>query len=133
MAFARFRSGYRSTTSTGTPLSSRIHECDRHQDSRGDGIKSKAANRIVYYDLRVEWTGEFVFALGWLVLVLSIGAISLLNWLIRHSDAVNIASLFYLVPPCTALVAWLLFGEAFTGLALAGMALTVWGVYLARK
>jgi len=81
----------------------------------------------------VEWTGEFVFALGWLVLVLSIGAISLLNWLIRHSDAVNIASLFYLVPPCTALVAWLLFDEAFTGLALAGMALTVWGVYLARK
>jgi len=82
---------------------------------------------------RVEWTGEFVFALGWLVLVLSIGAISLLNWLIRHSDAVNIASLFYLVPPCTALVAWWLFGEAFTGLALMGMALTVWGVYLARK
>jgi drug/metabolite transporter (DMT)-like permease len=64
---------------------------------------------------------------------LSIGAISLLNWLIRHSDAVNVASLFYLVPPCTALVAWLLFGEVFTGLALAGMALTVWGVYLARK
>jgi drug/metabolite transporter (DMT)-like permease len=82
---------------------------------------------------RVDWTGEFIFALGWLVLVLSIGAISLLNWLIRHSDAVNIASLFYLVPPCTALVAWLLFGEAFTGLALAGMTLTVWGVYLARK
>jgi drug/metabolite transporter (DMT)-like permease len=82
---------------------------------------------------RVEWTREFVFALGWLVLVLSIGAISLLNWLIRHSDAVNIASLFYLVPPCTALVAWLLFDEAFTGMALVGMALTVWGVYLARK
>ena len=82
---------------------------------------------------RVEWTGEFVFALSWLVLVLSIGAISLLNWLIRHSDAVNIASLFYLVPPCTALVAWFLFDEAFTGLALVGMALTVCGVYLARK
>jgi drug/metabolite transporter (DMT)-like permease len=82
---------------------------------------------------RVDWTGELVFAMGWLVLVLSIGAISLLNWLIRHSDAVNVASLFYLVPPCTALVAWLLFDEAFTGLALAGMALTVWGVYLARK
>jgi len=81
----------------------------------------------------VEWTAEFVFALGWLVLVLSIGAISLLNWLIRHSDAVNIASLFYLVPPCTTLVAWLLFGEVFSGLALVGMAITVWGVYLARK
>ncbi len=82
---------------------------------------------------RVEWTGEFVFALGWLVLVLSIGAISLLNWLIRHSNAVNIASLFYLVPPCTAMFAWLLFDEALTGLALGGMALTVFGVYLARK
>ena len=82
---------------------------------------------------RVDWTGELVFAMGWLVFVLSIGAISLLNWLIRHSDAVNVASLFYLVPPCTALVAWLLFDEAFTGMALAGMALTVWAVYLARK
>jgi drug/metabolite transporter (DMT)-like permease len=82
---------------------------------------------------RIEWAGELVFALGWLVLVLSIGAISLLNWLIRHNDAVNIASLFYLVPPCTALFAWALFGEAFSGWALFGMALTVWGVYLARK
>ncbi len=82
---------------------------------------------------RVDWTGELVFAMGWLVFVLSIGAISLLNWLIRHSDAVNVASLFYLVPPCTALVALLLFDEAFTGMALAGMALTVWAVYLARK
>lgn len=81
----------------------------------------------------VDWAGEFVFALGWLVLVLSIGAISLLNWLIRHSTAVNIASLFYLVPPSTALIAWLLFGETFTGVALVGMGLAVGGVYLARR
>ncbi len=82
---------------------------------------------------RIEWTGEFIFALGWLVLVLSIGAISLLNWLIRHGTAVNIASLFYLVPPCTALLAWMLFGETLSGISLAGMALAVFGVYLARK
>lgn len=82
---------------------------------------------------RIEWVGEFYFALGWLVLVLSIGAISLLNWLIRHSDAVNVASLFYLVPPCTALFAWVLFRDSFSGIALFGMALAVWGVYLARK
>ena len=82
---------------------------------------------------RITWTGEFVFALGWLVLVLSVGAISLLNWLIRHGSAVNVASLFYLTPPTTALLAWLLFGETVTGLALAGMALAVWGVYLARR
>jgi len=82
---------------------------------------------------RVDWTGEFVFALGWLVLVLSIGAISLLNWLIRHGSAVNVASLFYLTPPTTALLAWLLFDETLGGAALAGMALAVWGVYLSRR
>jgi len=82
---------------------------------------------------KVDWTGELAFAMGWLVLVLSLGAVSLLNWLIRNSNAVNIASLFYLVPPCTAVFAWLLFGETFTGIALVGMVLTVWGVYLARK
>lgn len=82
---------------------------------------------------RVEWVGELYIALGWLVLVLSVGAISLLNWLIRHSSAVNMASLFYLVPPCTALLAWFLFGETFSTLAMAGMALAVWGVYMARR
>lgn len=82
---------------------------------------------------RVEWAPEFVFALGWLVLVLSLGAVSLLNMLIRRGSAVNLASLFYLVPPCTALIAWLLFDERLAGMALIGMALAVWGVYLARK
>ncbi|MEW6163891.1 MAG: DMT family transporter [Pseudomonadota bacterium] len=82
---------------------------------------------------RVDWTGEFVFALGWLVLVLSVGAISLLNWLIRHGSAVNVASLFYLTPPTTALLAWGLFGETLGAAALAGMAFAVWGVYLARR
>lgn len=84
-------------------------------------------------DFRIDWSGEFVFALGWLVLVLSVGAISLLNWLIRHGSAVNVASLFYLTPPTTALLAWLLFGETLTGIALLGMALAVWGVTLARR
>lgn len=82
---------------------------------------------------RVEWTGEFIFALGWLTLVLSVGAISLLNILIRQANAVNVASLFYLVPPSTAIFAWWLFDERLTGLALPGMALAVGGVYLARK
>jgi len=82
---------------------------------------------------RMDLTFEMVFALVWLVLVLSVGAVSLLNWLIRQSTAVNVASLFYLVPPCTAIVAWALFGESFSQLALVGMALVVGGVYLARK
>ena len=75
----------------------------------------------------VHWTPAFIFALGWLVLVLSLGAVSLLNVLIRSGSAVNVASLFYLTPPTTALIAWAMFGETLTGLALAGMALAVLG------
>lgn len=83
--------------------------------------------------LQVHWTPSFAFALAWLVLVLSLGAVSLLNVLIRSGSAVNVASLFYLVPPATALIAWALFGETLTGLALLGMVLTVLGVWLARR
>ncbi len=81
----------------------------------------------------IEWSSQFVFALVWLVLVLSVGAISLLNLLIRSGSAVNVASLFYLTPPTTALIAWAAFGETLTGAALVGMAVAVVGVALARK
>lgn len=84
-------------------------------------------------EFRVEWTPAFVFALGWLVLVLSVGAIGLLNLLIRSGSAVNVASLFYLTPATTALIAWAAFGETLPGPALAGMGLAVWGVYLSRR
>jgi len=83
--------------------------------------------------MHIDWSTQFIFALLWLVLVLSVGAISLLNLLIRSGSAVNVASLFYLTPPTTALIAWAAFGETLTGLALAGMGLTVFGVWLARK
>ena len=68
----------------------------------------------LFEDFRIEWTGDFIFALGWLVLVLSLGAISLLNLLIRSGSAVNVASLFYLTPLSTALIAWAVFGEKLT-------------------
>ncbi|RZJ14052.1 MAG: DMT family transporter [Acidovorax sp.] len=83
--------------------------------------------------MAVQWSGEFLFALGWLVLVLSLGAVSLFNLLIRRGGAVNVASLFYLTPPMTALVAWAVFGETLSGWALAGMALAAAGVWLARQ
>ena len=84
----------------------------------------------LFEDYRIEWTGDFLFALGWLVLVLSIGAISLLNLLIRGGSAVNVASLFYLTPPTTALIAWAVFGEKLTLTAGIGMLVAVGGVYL---
>jgi drug/metabolite transporter (DMT)-like permease len=84
----------------------------------------------LFTEFQIIWTAQFVFALGWLVLVLSIGAISLLNLLIHSGSAVNVASLFYLVPLSTALIAWVVFGETLPLISLAGMALAVEGVYL---
>jgi drug/metabolite transporter (DMT)-like permease len=78
----------------------------------------------------VRWTPEFLFALGWLVFVLSFGAIWLLYFLIRRAAATRVVSLFYLTPPVTALMAWSLFGERLAPLALVGMAVCVAGVFL---
>jgi drug/metabolite transporter (DMT)-like permease len=78
----------------------------------------------------VRWTPEFLFALGWLVFVLSFGAIWLLYFLIRRAAATRVVSLFYLTPPVTALMAWSLFGERLASLALVGMAVCVAGVFL---
>ncbi len=81
----------------------------------------------------VRWTGEFVFAMAWLVLVLSLGAIFLLLYLIRQGAATRVASLFYLVPPTTALIAWPLFGEIYTLAAAAGMGLGMLAVWLVTR
>ncbi|MDQ5909873.1 MAG: hypothetical protein QG599_1968 [Pseudomonadota bacterium] len=83
----------------------------------------------LFTEFQVTWTAPFVFALSWLVLVLSIGAISLLNLLIHRGSAVNVASLFYLTPLSTALIAWGVFGETLPTLSLVGMVLAVGGVY----
>ena len=87
----------------------------------------------LFEDFHIEWTPDFIFALGWLVLVLSLGAISLLNLLIRGGSAVNVASLFYLTPISTAVIAWAIFGEKLTLTATAGMLLAVSGVYLVAR
>lgn len=82
----------------------------------------------LFESMKIEWTGEFIFALGWLSLVLSVGAITLLYVLIRRGKASSVASLFYLVPPCTAAIAYLVFGETLGVTAVVGMALAVAGV-----
>jgi len=78
----------------------------------------------------VEWSGHFVFALLWVVFVLSFGAISLLMLLLRKGAATMVSSLMYLVPPVTAIMAYLLFGERLSLLAVLGMAVAVVGVAL---
>jgi drug/metabolite transporter (DMT)-like permease len=69
-------------------------------------------------------------ALAWSVLVLTLGGSSLLYLLIQRGAATQVSSLMYLVPPCTAVLAWVLFGEAFTVFMLAGLVLTATGVAL---
>ena len=75
--------------------------------------------------------GELIFAFAWLVLVLSIGAIFLLMVMIRDGEMSKVASLFYLVPAVTAVIAWALFGEQLNTLQIAGMAIATLGVGLA--
>ncbi len=82
---------------------------------------------------RIVWSGEFVFALAWLVVVLSLGAISLLYMMLRRGEAARVSSLFYLTPPVTAVMGFLIFGETLGALALAGMAIAAAGVALAMK
>ncbi len=76
-------------------------------------------------------TGELVLAMAWSVLVLSLGAIFLLMYLIRHGEMSKVASLFYLVPAVTALMAWALFSEELSAIQIAGMVIATLGVALA--
>ena len=81
----------------------------------------------------IHWSGELVFAIAWLVLVLSIAAVALMYWLIRRSAATGFASLFYLVPAVTALMAFALFGETLDHLSVLGMVICAVGVVLANR
>ncbi len=83
--------------------------------------------------MTVRWTPQFAFALGWLVLVLSFGAIGLLFTMIRHGEASRVSSYFFLTPPVTAVMAYLLFGESLPPIALAGLAVSAIGVALVTR
>lgn len=116
-----------------------------HFDLRTGTVIQFAASAVVVLPLAVayeglgidfaavQWTPRFIGALLWSVLALSIGAIFLLFALIRRSNATQVTSLLYLTPPTTALLAWLMFGEALSALGLAGMVLAVLGVVFVVK
>ncbi len=92
-----------------------------------------AAGSLAFETRTFVVTGELVFAMAWLVLVLSIGAIFLLMHMIREGEMAKVSSLFYLVPAVTALIAWVLFGETLTPLQLVGMVVTMAGVAMATR
>ncbi|MDM0069265.1 MULTISPECIES: DMT family transporter [Variovorax] len=81
----------------------------------------------------IHWNLASGGAMAWSVLALSLGGSSLLYMLIQRGTATAVTSLLYLVPPCTAVMAWLLFAEPITALTLAGIAITAVGVSLVVK
>lgn len=105
-------------------------------DVRGANAVQIAAAFVVTLPLAlfeseaVTWTPQFMGALAWSVLVLTLGGSSLLYMLIQRGAATAVTSLLYLVPPSTALMAWLLFAEPITVVTVIGTAITALGVSL---
>jgi drug/metabolite transporter (DMT)-like permease len=88
---------------------------------------------FLFENRMVHWTTEFILALGWLAVALSIGSIGLLYWLIRHQAATSVASLFYLVPAVTSVMAYVLFDERLDAVAIAGMVACAAAVFLVNR
>jgi drug/metabolite transporter (DMT)-like permease len=88
---------------------------------------------LAFESFRFDWTPELVGALVWSVLVLTGGGISLLFLMLRRGAAAKVTSYFYLVPGITALMAWLMFGEQLSAVAIIGMAVAVLGVALTTR
>ncbi len=88
---------------------------------------------FIFETREVTWTGELILAMAWLVLVMSLGALTLLLFLIRRGAASNVASLFFLVPPTTALMAWGIFGEVLGWVEIAGVGVTTIGVLMVNR
>jgi drug/metabolite transporter (DMT)-like permease len=108
-------------------------------DVRSAGVVQMGAALVVSLPLALlesepaVWHPEMVVAMAWSVLALTMGASSLLYLLIQRGAAMKVASLFYLVPPCTALMAWGLFGEPLSWGLLLGLLLAAVGVALVQR
>jgi len=109
-------------------------------DLRTGGVIQFSATGVVLFVFAllfesrvVDWTPQFGFALGWLAIVLSLGAISLLYVMIRHGATSKVASLFFLTPSVTAVMAYLLFGESLAPLAVAGLLVSAIGVAMVTR
>lgn len=118
-----------------------------HQKRYGDGIPLLTGTAVQYAaaslvllaaaltteTMTIRWTPQFVGAMVWLVLVLSLGAVLLLLFLLRRGSASGVSTLFYLVPPATAIEAYLVFGEELAPLSVLGVVVATVGVALALR
>jgi len=81
----------------------------------------------------ITWNLRFTLAFVWLIVILSVGAILLLLWLLNTGSAAKVSSLFYLVPPATAIEAFFLFGEKVNTQGFLGIGITASGVWLVMR
>lgn len=82
---------------------------------------------LVFETGSVNWSGKLIFAIGWQVIVLSVIAYSIFYWLLRRGEAIRVTSLFYLMPPTTAVMGYYLFGETFGPYGFAGLFVAMLG------
>lgn len=97
------------------------------------GLVATLAAAALFETMRVQWTAEFAWSLLYLVVANSLIAISLLLAMVRRGDAARVSTLFFLVPPTAALIAWFVTGERLPFPAWGGMALAALGVLLATR
>lgn len=88
---------------------------------------------LAFESFRIDWNAPVVLAMLWSVLVLTGGGISLIFLMLRHGRATTVTSYMYLVPAVTALMAWTMFGETLSPPALAGMGVSLLGVWLVAR
>jgi len=88
---------------------------------------------VATQETTINWTLRFTVAFVWLILVLSVGAILLLLWLLNSGSAAKVSTLFYLVPPATAIEAFFLFGEKVNTQGFLGIGITTLGVWLVMR
>ena len=84
-------------------------------------------------DMRIEWTLEFVLVIAYICGIVSFVGVSVFFFMLRIGQAIRVVSLFYLIPPVTAVLGYFLFGETMGAVAIAGMALAVVGVWLVNR
>lgn len=81
----------------------------------------------------IDWNGDVIFAMVWLVLVLSVGAITLLYLMIRHGEVSRVSSLFFMVPAVTSIMAFVMFDEKLVPIQLTGMAICAVAVFMVTR
>ncbi len=88
---------------------------------------------IFFTDFYINFNKSFLIAMSHQIFLVSFGAFTILMFLIKNNSASKTVSVFFLIPPTTALIAWLFLNEELNNLDLIGFAIATLGVYIATR